>query len=108
MQAVLIEEQRKNYTRPQTMKATMTKPLLVLSIFLLGANVITAFAVDLYSGRDVKSRDSDSLSIGLTAVQTLDYHQADLYVTTRWYDFDDPAASYESSVALLTGVRFRF
>ena len=38
------------------MKATMTKPLLVLSVFLLGANVITAFAVDLDSAEQAYAK----------------------------------------------------
>lgn len=68
----------------------------------------TSFAVDVYSGTDFSVSDSESSSVGLAAVQMLDYYQTDLFATARWYDFDDPAASYKPSIAVLTGARFRF
>ncbi len=68
----------------------------------------TAFAVDWYGGQDVAASGSDSMSVGLAAVQTLDYYQTDLYTTVRWYSYDDSAANYEDGVAFLTGFRIRF
>ena len=68
----------------------------------------TAFAIDLYSGDNIASAGSDSLSVGLGAVQTLDYYNTDLYLTLRWYQHDDSTASYEPVSTVLTGLRFRF
>lgn len=68
----------------------------------------TAFAVDFFSGDDMNTAGSESLAVGLAAVQTLDYYNTDFYLTARWYDYDDRSANYEGVVALLTGIRLRF
>lgn len=68
----------------------------------------TAFAIDAYSGDDVATAGSDSFSVGLGAVHSLEPFQTDLYLTVRWHDNDDSAASYEPVTAVLTGFRFWF
>jgi hypothetical protein len=68
----------------------------------------TAFAVDWYGGDDIATSGSDSMSVGLAAVQELEYYQTELYATVRWYDYDDGAANYDDGLAFLTGFRFSF
>jgi hypothetical protein len=68
----------------------------------------TAFAIDMFSGDDMTTAGSDSFSIGFGAVHSLEQIQTDLYLTVRWHEYDDSAASYEPVTAVLTGFRFWF
>ncbi len=68
----------------------------------------TSFSVDLYSGDDVESVGSESLSVGLAAVQAVPGWQTDFYAGFRLYDLEDDTADYKTGLALLTGARFRF
>lgn len=68
----------------------------------------TAFAIDIYSGDDIATAGSDSFSVGFGAVHSLPQIQTDLYLTVRWHDYDDNAATYEPVTAVLTGLRFWF
>lgn len=68
----------------------------------------TAFSADWYGGEDLVVSGSDSMSVGLAAVQTIDYYRTDLYATVRWYEYDDSAASYDDGLAFFTGFRVRF
>lgn len=68
----------------------------------------TAFSIDYYHTEDGPNRDQIGTSIGLAAVQQVKAHNLDIYATVRSYDYDDPSADYFDSLAVLTGVRWRF
>lgn len=68
----------------------------------------TAFSADVYFGRDMAAKGSNSLSVGLAAVQNLPDYQTDLYAVVRWHDYEDPGESYENGRSFMTGVRFTF
>lgn len=68
----------------------------------------TAFSIDYYYTKDGPDRDQIGKSIGLAAVQQIKAHNLDIYATIRRYDYDDPDADYFDTLAVLTGVRWRF
>lgn len=68
----------------------------------------TAFSIDGYLGQDVAIRHSDSRSVGVQAVQYLDYLQTELYLGGRLYDYDDVNGRYYTSYAFISGARIRF
>ena len=70
----------------------------------------TAFGIDVFVGRDFESINSDSLSIGLAGVQTIEYKDTafDIYGLVRHHNFDDNNANYENGMSFLTGARWRF
>lgn len=68
----------------------------------------TAFSIDYYYTKDGPDRDQIGKSVGLAAVQRIKAHDLDIYATIRRYDYDDPDADYFDSLAVLTGVRWRF
>jgi hypothetical protein len=68
----------------------------------------TSFSIDVYGGDSVSTGGSESVTVGLAAVQPVKRLQTDFYATLRWYDYDDSAADYEDGIAFLTGARFSF
>lgn len=68
----------------------------------------TAASVDYYYTKDGPDLDRIGRSVGLALVQQVKASDLDLYATVRKYQYDDSEADYLDSVAILTGVRWRF
>jgi hypothetical protein len=68
----------------------------------------TAFSIDYYDGSDIAARRSDSSSLGLAVVQSVDAANLELWLTYRTYDYDDDISDYQSGQAIFGGARFRF
>ena len=70
----------------------------------------TALSVDLFWGEDFRTINSESISIGLAGVQTIEYKDTsfDIYGTVRHYSFDESSVDYENGLSFLTGVRWSF
>jgi len=70
----------------------------------------TSFALDVYLGRDFNTIGSESMSVGIAAVQNIriSHNTLDIYGAVRSYAYDDSAASYEDALAVVVGARWRF
>ena len=68
----------------------------------------TALSIDAYYGESINTNGSESLSFGVQAVQSVDCWRTDFYAGVRSYDYDDSAADYKRSVAVMTGARLKF
>lgn len=70
----------------------------------------TAFGIDLFVGRDFENINSESFSVGLAGVQTIEYQDTafDIYGLVRHHNYDDNNANYENGMSFLTGARWRF
>ena len=74
-------------------------------IFDLGT---TAFSIDGYFGKDVAAGGSDSTAFGAQLVQNLDYLRTELYLGARSYNYEEAAADFDDSLAVLAGARVKF
>ncbi len=70
----------------------------------------TSFALDVFLGSDFNTIGSESMSVGIAAVQNIRirHNTFDIFGAVRSYAYDDSAASYENALAVLVGVRWRF
>jgi Gram-negative porin len=68
----------------------------------------TAASIDYYYTKDGPNRDRIGRSVGLAVVQQVKAQNFDVYATIRRYEYDDPQADYLDSLAILTGIRWRF
>lgn len=68
----------------------------------------TAASIDYYYGEDGPQRDRFGRSVGVALVQQIKASDIDLYTTVRKYSYDDSDADYLDSVAVLSGIRWRF
>ncbi|PRY20644.1 porin-like protein [Aliiruegeria haliotis] len=68
----------------------------------------TAFSVDYYDGRGIRTAGGESRSQGFTVVQKVSKHKLDLYATYRPYQYSEPNAEFKDGKAILAGVRWIF
>jgi hypothetical protein len=68
----------------------------------------THFSIDAYSGNDITISGSRSRSYGFAMVQSVSDWNTDYYLGLRTYDYDDPDASYDDSLAVIFGARVKF
>ncbi|SHI70215.1 porin [Shimia gijangensis] len=78
---------------------------LIREIFAAGD---TAFSLDYYNGNDLSVAGSNSRSFGLAVSQQIKKKNIEVFGLIRRYEFDDPANSYKPSLAIFTGVRWKF
>lgn len=70
----------------------------------------TSFSIDAYAGEDFLTLEAESFSIGLAAVQRVDFKDSifDIYGVVRLYSYDDTISDYDDGLSVMTGVRWRF
>jgi len=68
----------------------------------------TAASLDYYYFEDPRANAQTGNSIGLAVVQQFKQQKFEAYATIRSYDYDDDIADYFDSLAVLTGIRWRF
>ena len=68
----------------------------------------TAVAIDYYTGNDKTSVGSDSASIGIGIVQSIDKANVDAYLGYRTYSLSETAQSYRDASSVLFGARWKF
>ncbi|WP_020592401.1 porin [Kiloniella laminariae] len=69
----------------------------------------TALSVDYYRGDSQASNDDESNSAGFQFVQNIDKVGTELYIGTRWHEYeDDSATDYDDVLAVLAGGRVKF
>ena len=51
---------------------------------------------------------SDSTAFGAQLVQNLDYLRTELYLGARSYNYEEAAADFDDSLAVLAGARVKF
>ncbi|MEP2782296.1 MAG: porin [Pseudoruegeria sp.] len=68
----------------------------------------TAASIDYYVTEDGKTAEWTGNSVGIAVVQQFKEKNFDVYGAIRRYEYDDEDADYFDSLAVLTGVRWRF
>ncbi|MEM6564354.1 MAG: porin [Pseudomonadota bacterium] len=68
----------------------------------------TALSIDYNDGSNYAIDGSESKSIGLAAVQTIDAHNLEIYAAWRTHEFDAPGESFEDIDVIALGARWKF
>ena len=68
----------------------------------------TAFSIDYYFGKDIAALGSDSDTIGIAAVQSIDDYNLQLWALWRNYSYDDDGPEYDDGQAVFAGALLKF
>ncbi|MEE4187078.1 MAG: porin [Roseobacter sp.] len=68
----------------------------------------TAVSIDYYDGSDFEVDGSDSSSMGIAVVQSIDAYALELYAAYRAHEFDAPGTDFEDIDSFAIGARWKF